>query len=68
MWKILYGKAVSYNQKLDISKLGFLLCYHDLKPAVNKEAPQCHINLMRKCCDKNSEERWIGLSDIPDDF
>ncbi|RIB27582.1 hypothetical protein C2G38_2061599 [Gigaspora rosea] len=44
MWEILYGKTISYNQKLDI-------------PAINKEAPQCYVNLMRKCWDKNSEKR-----------
>ncbi|RIB13551.1 hypothetical protein C2G38_2197524 [Gigaspora rosea] len=26
-------------------------------PAVNKEAPQCYVNLMRKCWDKNLEKR-----------
>ncbi|RIB27670.1 kinase-like domain-containing protein [Gigaspora rosea] len=56
MWEILYGKAVSYDQKLAMSQLCFLICYHDLKPAVNKDAPQCYVNLMRKCWDKNSEE------------
>ncbi|RIB29998.1 hypothetical protein C2G38_2153910 [Gigaspora rosea] len=39
MWEILYRKTISYNQKLDISKLGFLIYYHDLRPAINKEAP-----------------------------
>ncbi|RIB02035.1 hypothetical protein C2G38_2126225, partial [Gigaspora rosea] len=57
MWEILYGKTISYNQKLDMSKLGFLICYRDLRPAVNKEAPQCYVNLMRKCWDKNPEKR-----------
>ncbi|RIB27585.1 kinase-like domain-containing protein [Gigaspora rosea] len=57
MWEILYGKTISYNQKLDMSKLCFLMCYRDLRPAVNKEAPQCYVNLMRKCWDKNSEKR-----------
>ncbi|RIB15486.1 hypothetical protein C2G38_2093062 [Gigaspora rosea] len=57
MWEILYGKTISYNQKLDMSNLGLLLCYRDLRPAVNKEAPQCYVNLMRKCWDKNSEKR-----------
>ncbi|RIB16492.1 kinase-like domain-containing protein [Gigaspora rosea] len=57
MWEILYGKTISYNQKLDMSKLGLLICYRDLRPAVNKEAPQCYVNLMRKCWDKNSEKR-----------
>ncbi|RIB21452.1 hypothetical protein C2G38_2078288 [Gigaspora rosea] len=57
MWEILYGKAVSYNQKLDMSQLCFLICYLDLRPAVNNEAPQCYVNLMKKCWDKNSEKR-----------
>ncbi|RIB12892.1 hypothetical protein C2G38_2099784 [Gigaspora rosea] len=57
MWEILYGKTISYNQKLDMSKLGFLICYRDLRPAVNKEAPQFYVNLMRKCWDKNPEKR-----------
>ncbi|RIB21455.1 kinase-like domain-containing protein [Gigaspora rosea] len=57
MWEILYGKVVSYNQKLDMSQLCFLMCFHDLRPAVNNEAPQCYVNLMRKCWDKNSEKR-----------
>ncbi|RIB29341.1 hypothetical protein C2G38_1995688 [Gigaspora rosea] len=52
MWEILYGKTISYNQKLDMSKLCFLIYYSDLRPAVNKEAPQCYVNLMRKCWDK----------------
>ncbi|RIB26445.1 kinase-like domain-containing protein [Gigaspora rosea] len=47
MWEILYGKAVSYDQKLAMSQLCFLICYHDLKPAVNKDAPQSYVNLMR---------------------
>ncbi|RIB06809.1 kinase-like domain-containing protein [Gigaspora rosea] len=57
MWEILYGISISYNQKLDMSNLCFLICYRDLRPAVNKEAPQCYANLMRKCWDKNSEKR-----------
>ncbi|RIB20778.1 kinase-like domain-containing protein [Gigaspora rosea] len=57
MWEILYGKAVSYNQKLDMSQLCFLICYRDLRPAVNNGAPQCYVNLMKKCWDKNSEKR-----------
>ncbi|RIB14874.1 hypothetical protein C2G38_1617580 [Gigaspora rosea] len=60
MWKILYGKAVSYDQKLAMSQICLLICCHDLKPAVNKDAPQCYVNLMRKCWDKNSEERLSG--------
>ncbi|RIB25474.1 kinase-like domain-containing protein [Gigaspora rosea] len=57
MWEILYGKAVSYNQKLSMSQLCFLMCYRDLRPAVNNEAPQCYVNLMRICWDKNFEKR-----------
>ncbi|RIB08255.1 hypothetical protein C2G38_2111565, partial [Gigaspora rosea] len=57
MWEILYGKTISYYQKLDMSKLGLLIYYCNLRPAVNKEAPQCYVNLMRKCWDKNSEKR-----------
>ncbi|RIB20777.1 kinase-like domain-containing protein [Gigaspora rosea] len=57
MWEILYGKAVLYNQKLDMSQLCFLICYRDLRPAVNNGAPQCYVNLMKKCWDKNSEKR-----------
>ncbi|RIB20672.1 kinase-like domain-containing protein [Gigaspora rosea] len=57
MWEILYGNAVSYNQKLDMSQLCFLICYRNLRPAVNNEAPQCYVNLMKKCWDKNSDKR-----------
>ena len=67
MWEILYGKAVSYDQKLAMSQLCFLICYHDLKPAVNKDAPQCYVNLMRKCLDKNSEER-LSAKDLCEIF
>ncbi|RIB16812.1 kinase-like domain-containing protein [Gigaspora rosea] len=67
MWEILYGKAVSYNQKLSTSELCFLMCYHDLKPAVNKDAPQCYVNLMRKCWDKNSEKR-LSAKDLCEIF
>ncbi|RIB20779.1 kinase-like domain-containing protein [Gigaspora rosea] len=57
MWEILYGKSVSYNQKLDMSQLCFFICYSDLRPAVNNGAPQCYVNLMKKCWDKNSDKR-----------
>ncbi|RIB26329.1 kinase-like domain-containing protein [Gigaspora rosea] len=57
MWEILYGKAVSYNQEFSMSQLCFLMCYRDLRPAVNNGAPQCYVNLMKKCWDKNSEKR-----------
>ncbi|RIB27179.1 hypothetical protein C2G38_2062756, partial [Gigaspora rosea] len=56
-WEILYGKAISYNQKLAISQIYFLTCYHDLRPAINEEAPQCYVNLIKNCWDKNSEKR-----------
>ncbi|RIB30616.1 hypothetical protein C2G38_2053109, partial [Gigaspora rosea] len=40
-----------------MSELCLLICCCDLRPDVNKEAPQCYVNLMRKCWDKNSEKR-----------
>ncbi|RIB09339.1 hypothetical protein C2G38_2108867, partial [Gigaspora rosea] len=67
MWEILYGKTISYNQELDMSKLGFVICYRDLRPAVNEKAPQCYVNLMRKCWDKNSEKR-SSAKDLCENF
>ncbi|CAG8716205.1 10273_t:CDS:1, partial [Ambispora leptoticha] len=57
MWEILYGKSVSYNQKLAMPQFCFSVCCYDLRPVVNKEAPQCYVKLMRKCWDKYPEKR-----------
>ncbi|CAG8797196.1 7475_t:CDS:1, partial [Cetraspora pellucida] len=38
-------------------QLCFSVCCHDLRPVVNEEAPQCYVNLMRKCWDKYPEKR-----------
>ncbi|RIB24575.1 hypothetical protein C2G38_2168232 [Gigaspora rosea] len=50
-------KSCIVQSKLAMQQLCLLMYYRDLRSAVNNEAPQCYVNLMRKCWDKNSEKR-----------
>ncbi|RIB27546.1 kinase-like domain-containing protein [Gigaspora rosea] len=57
MWEILYGRTVSCNSKLDDKDIQLQICYNDLRPPVNKEAPQCYVDLMKLCWYKESGNR-----------
>ncbi|RIB27174.1 hypothetical protein C2G38_2062742 [Gigaspora rosea] len=52
MWEILYGKSVSYNQEFG-QRLQIEICCNDLRPTIIENKPQCYINLMKKCWEKD---------------
>ncbi|RIB25716.1 kinase-like domain-containing protein [Gigaspora rosea] len=56
MWEILYGRSVSYNQKLTKLQLQFQIC-DGLRPFNNKKAPRSYVNLMKECWNKETEKR-----------
>ncbi|RIB19062.1 kinase-like domain-containing protein [Gigaspora rosea] len=56
MWEILYGKSVFYNQNFG-PQLQLEICNNNLRPIIIKNTPQCYINLMEKCWDKDPEKR-----------
>ncbi|CAG8726979.1 2471_t:CDS:1, partial [Ambispora leptoticha] len=57
MWEILYGMSVSYNQKFAMPQLPIQICCNGLRPPINEKAPQCYVNLMKECWDKDPEKR-----------
>ncbi|RIB05522.1 kinase-like domain-containing protein [Gigaspora rosea] len=57
MWEILHGVPVSYYHKFSKQQLQLKICYNNLRPPVNNEAPQCYVSLMKECWDKEPEKR-----------
>ncbi|RIB20767.1 kinase-like domain-containing protein [Gigaspora rosea] len=57
MWEILYGKSVSYNCDLSDNNFQIKVCYENLRPLVNDEAPRCYVDLMKRCWDQDPENR-----------
>ncbi|RIB16776.1 kinase-like domain-containing protein [Gigaspora rosea] len=56
MWEILYGKSVSYNQEIVI-QLQIKICRENLRPKIIEDTPQCYINLMKKCWERDPIKR-----------
>ncbi|RIB16778.1 hypothetical protein C2G38_2089984 [Gigaspora rosea] len=56
MWEILYGKSVSYNQEFG-TQLQFKICRGNLRPKIIEDTPQCYINLMKKCWERDPIKR-----------
>ncbi|KAF0387223.1 serine/threonine protein kinase [Gigaspora margarita] len=56
MWEILYGKSVSYNQEFGI-QLQIKICRENLRPSIIEDTPQCYINLMKKCWERDPIKR-----------
>ncbi|RIB01356.1 kinase-like domain-containing protein [Gigaspora rosea] len=56
MWEILYGKSVNYNQGFGI-QLQIKICRENLRPRIIEDTPQCYINLMKKCWEKEPIKR-----------
>ncbi|CAG8646698.1 671_t:CDS:2, partial [Ambispora leptoticha] len=56
MWEILYGNSVSYNQDFG-TQLQLEICNNDLRPTIINDTPQCYINLMKRCWEKQPIDR-----------
>ncbi|CAG8597757.1 12331_t:CDS:2, partial [Ambispora leptoticha] len=56
MWEILYGNSASYNQEFEI-QLQIEICHNDLRPVVIENTPQCYVNLMKKCWERDPINR-----------
>ncbi|RIB26247.1 hypothetical protein C2G38_2268928, partial [Gigaspora rosea] len=56
MWEILYGKSVSYNLEFG-SQLQIEICRNNLRPTIIENTPQCYINLMKKCWERDPINR-----------
>ncbi|RIB11023.1 kinase-like domain-containing protein [Gigaspora rosea] len=56
MWEILYGKSVSYNQEF-ATQLQIKICQENLRPRIIEDTPQCYINLMKKCWERDPIKR-----------
>ncbi|RIB17995.1 kinase-like domain-containing protein [Gigaspora rosea] len=56
MWEILYGKPVFYGQEFD-HQLQLNICLNDLRPTITENSPECYINLMKMCWDRDPKQR-----------
>lgn len=56
MWGILYGISITYDTNFSEKQLQLKIC-NGLRPSVNKEAPQCYVNLMKQCWDHDPKKR-----------
>lgn len=51
--------SVFYNQKFG-PQLQLEICNNNLRPIIIKNTPQCYIELMEKCWDKEPEKRPLA--------
>ncbi|RIB16779.1 hypothetical protein C2G38_2089997 [Gigaspora rosea] len=56
MWEILYGKSVCYDQETG-TLLQIKICRENLRPKIIEGTPQCYINLMNKCWERDPIKR-----------
>ncbi|RIB06131.1 kinase-like domain-containing protein [Gigaspora rosea] len=56
LWEILYGTSVPFDEAYE-SQLKTDVCFHDLRPAIIMDTPQCYISLMKQCWERNPENR-----------
>ncbi|RIB17479.1 kinase-like domain-containing protein [Gigaspora rosea] len=55
MWKILYGRPVSFSQEFGMLQIE--ICRNDLRPTIIENTHQCYVNLMKKCWGREPENR-----------
>ncbi|RIB27359.1 kinase-like domain-containing protein [Gigaspora rosea] len=56
LWEILYGNSISYNQAFG-TELQIKICHNKLRPTIIKDSPQCYIDLMQQCWDRDPTKR-----------
>lgn len=56
MWEILHGKPVHYDENFG-PQLQIEICRNDKRPIIIKNTPQCYIDLMKECWNKEPEKR-----------
>ncbi|RIB23540.1 kinase-like domain-containing protein [Gigaspora rosea] len=56
MWEIMYGKSVSHNQEFG-TQFQIKICQENLRPRIIEYTPQCYINLMKKCWERDPIKR-----------